>query len=249
VLTVADKITFFIKEISVIPNWLQARISGLIESGSHSFDSRDGSNKNNVDIRIVASTTRNLYGLVKKGLFREDLFYRLNVLKVRVPPLRDRIADIPALSDFFYSKHCCEFDKNCYQISATALSRMCEYNWPGNLNELEKIVERIILSGQEEHVVQNLAETMVQSNPQPIAPPNNIIDNGSGLADIKAFLKDTRSYSLKSLRQEFTTAVEKNLVNKALVFTSGNRKKAAAALEISYKSFLNKMKAFRNEKE
>ncbi|MGA9480222.1 MAG: helix-turn-helix domain-containing protein, partial [Desulfobacterales bacterium] len=185
-----------------------------------------------------------LSGLVKKGMFREDLFHRLNVLKVRIPPLRDRISDIPALTDFFYSKYCDEFDKSYYQLSSATVSRFCEYNWPGNLKELEKIVERIILSGQEGPVVQNLAETMVQSNLQSMVPPNNIIDNGYGLADIKTFLKETKTYSLKSLRQEFTTAVEKNLVNKALAFTSGNRKKAAAVLEVSYKSLLNKMKAF-----
>ena len=248
VLTFADKSTFFIKEISVIPNWLQAKISGRLGNGSYSIDSKDGEKKS-VDIRIIASTTRNLSGLVKKGLFREDLFYRLNVLNITVPPLRDRISDIPALAHFFSRKHCYEFDKSNYQISSSAISRFCKYNWPGNLKELEKIVERIILSGQEEHVVQNLVENMVQSNLQPMDPQNNVIDNGSGLADIKTFLKETKTYSLKSLRQEFTAAVEKNLVSKALVFTSGNRKKAAAALGISYKSFLNKMKSFSNAKE
>ena len=244
VLTVADKSTFFIKEISVIPNWLQARISELIESGSYSFDSRDGSKKDTLDVRIIASTTSNLSGLVKKGLFREDLFHRLNVLKVRIPPLRDRISDIPALTDFFFNKHGCEFDKSCHQISSATLSVLSEYSWPGNLKELEKIVEKITLSGQEEHEVQNLFETKVQGNLQLKGPHDNIIDNGSGLADIKTFLAETKTYTLKPVRQMFTAAVEKNLVYKALEFTGGNRKKAAAVLEISYKSLLNKMKSF-----
>jgi len=244
VLTVADKKTFFIKEISAIPNWLQARISEVIEGGSYSFDSRGGSKKSTIDIRIIASTSHNLFGLVKKGLFREDLFYRLNVLKVRIPPLRDRISDIPALTDFFYSKHGCEFDKNCNQISSTTISGLCEYSWPGNLKELEKIVEQIVLSDQEEHAVQNLFETRVQGYLQPKGPHDNIIDNGSGRADLKTFLAENKTYSLKLVRQEFTAAVEKNLVNKALEFTGGNRKKAAAVLEISYKSLLNKMKSF-----
>jgi DNA-binding NtrC family response regulator len=84
----------------------------------------------------------------------------------------------------------------------------------------------------------------VQGNLQPKGPHDNIFDNGSGLADIKTFLAETRTYSLKTVRQEYTAAVEKNLVNKALEFTGGNRKKAAAVLEISYKSLLNKMKLF-----
>jgi two-component system response regulator AtoC len=244
ILSVSDNITFFIKEISVIPNWLQAKISELLEGGSYSFNSRDGSNKDNVDIRIIASTTRNLSGLVKKGMFREDLFYRLNVLKTKIPPLRDRISDIPALTDFFSCKHCYEFDKSYYQISSATISGFCEYNWPGNLEELERIVEQIILSGQEAHVVQNLFETRLQNSLQRKGPPANIIDNCSGFYDIKTYLAETQTYSLKSVRQEYTAAVEKNLVNKALEFTGGNRKKAAKALGISYKSLLNKMKSF-----
>ena len=244
ILSVSDNATFFIKEISAIPNWLQAKISELLEGGSYSYNTRDGSNKNDVDIRIIASTTRNLSRLVKKGLFREDLFYRLNVLKTRIPPLRDRISDIPALTDFFSCKHCYEFERSYYQISSATISGFCEYNWPGNLEELEKIVEQIILCGHEKHVVQNLLKTWAQGSPQRKDPPDNIIDNGSGFSDMKTYLAEAQTFSLKSVRQEYTAAVEHNLVNKALVFTGGNRKKAAATLNISYKSFLNKMKAF-----
>jgi len=244
VLNVSDNTTFFIKEISAIPNWLQAKISELLEGGSYSFNPRGGSNKNNVDVRIIASTTINLPGLVKKGLFREDLFHRLNVLKVRIPPLRDRISDIPALTDFFSCKHCYEYEKSYYQISSATMSEFYEYNWPGNLEELEKIVEKIILCGQEKLLVRNLLKKRAQGSPQRKNPPDNIIDNGSGFSDIKTYLAETQTYSLKSVRQEYTAAVEKNLVNKALEFTGGNRKKAAQALGVSYKSLLNKIKSF-----
>lgn len=244
ILSVSDNATFFIKEISAIPNWLQAKISEVLEGGSFSYNTRDGSNKNNVDIRIIASTTRNLSGLVKKGLFREDLFYRLNVLKTRIPPLRDRISDIPALTDFFSCKHCYQFEKSYYQISSATMSGFCEYNWPGNLEELEKIVEQIILCGQEKLVVRNLLKTRAQGSQQRKNPPDNIIDNGSGFSDIKTYLSQNKTYSLKSVRQEYTAAVEKNLVGKALEFTGGNRKKAAQALGVSYKSLLNKIKSF-----
>ena len=177
-------------------------------------------------------------------MFREDLFHRLNVLKVRIPSLRDRISDIPALIDFFYSKHGYEFDKSCNQISSTTLSVLSEYSWPGNLKELEKIVEKITLSGQEEHAVQNLFETRMQDNSQPKCPPDNIIDNASGLADLKTFLAESQTFSLKSVRQKFTIATENRLIGKALEFTGGNRKRAAQVLGISYKSLLNKIKAF-----
>jgi DNA-binding NtrC family response regulator len=244
VLGVSDNTTLFIKEVSAIPKWLQAKISELLEGGSRSIQPRDGSRKNSVDIRIIASTTRNLSGLVKKGLFRADLYYRLDVLKTRIPPLRDRISDIPALTDFFSCKHCHECGKSYYHISPATISGFCEYNWPGNLEELEKIVEQIILSGQEKHVVQNLSKTRAQGSRQRKGPPDNIIDNCSGFSDIKTYLAETQTYSLRSVRQKYTTAVEKNLINKALEFTGGNRRKAATALGISYKSLLNKIKSF-----
>jgi len=244
ILRVSDNTTFFIKEISAIPKWLQAKISEVLEGGSFSYNTKDGRHKNNVDIRIIASTTRNLSGLVKKGLFREDLYYRLNVLKTRIPPLRDRISDIPALTDFFSCKYCHEFEKGYYQISSATISGFCEYNWPGNLGELEKIVGQIILCGQEKPVVRNLIKTRAQGSLQRKNPSDNIIDNGSGFPDIKTYLAETQTYSLKSVRQEYTAAVEKNLVGKALEFTGGNRKKAAQALGVSYKSMLNKIKSF-----
>jgi DNA-binding NtrC family response regulator len=241
VLSLADSSTFFVKEISAIPNWLQAKISEIIEHGSYPIDFKNGKKKK-FDIRIIASTTRDLSDLVKRGLFREDLFYRLNVLNVKIPPLRDRISDIPELTDFFSCRLCYELDKSYYQISSRTIAEFCEYNWPGNIKQLEKTVEQIILSGQEEHVVKSLVEGTVQENLQPQKPPHNIIENSDVLIDIKTFIQKTNTYALKSVRQEFISATEKRLIGKALEFANGNRKKAAEFLDISYKSLLNKMK-------
>jgi len=249
VLAVADKSTFFLKEINAIPNWLQAKISGLLENGFHSIDPDDGNKKNNADIRIIASTTRNLYGIVKEGLFREDLFYRLNVLTVRIPPLRDRISDIPALTDFFSCKHCYEFGMSYHQISASTISEFCEYNWPGNLKELETVVRQVVLSGNEEFVVGHLVPAKAEKHSREWQQDYNIVDNDILLNDIKTFLKKTNIYSLKSVRHEFSSAIEKRLIGKALELAMGNRKKAAEILEISYKSLLNKMKSFRMVKK
>jgi len=244
ILGASENTTIFIKEIGAIPNWLQAKISELFEGDAFSYNTRDGRHKNDVGMRIIASTSRNLSGLVQKGLFREDLFYRLNVLKTRVPPLRDRISDIPALTDFFSCKHCHEFEKSYYQISSATISEFCEYDWPGNLAELEKIVEQIILCGREKRVVRNLLKTQARGSRQRKDPPDSSVDNGIGVSDIKTYLAKTRTYSLKSVRQEYAAAIEKNLVGKALKATGGNRKKAAQALGVSYKSLLNKMKSF-----
>ena len=241
VLTIAEKCTFFVDEISAIPNWLQAKISEFIKNGSYPLDPKKNENKKNTDdIRIIVATTRNLSGLVKKGAFREDLFFLLNVLNVRIPPLRERIADIPALTDFLSFKLCHKFNMTYRQISPRTISKFCEYNWPGNLKELEKILEQIILSGREEDVVRGFMEAMVQDDLQPKEPFHNC----HGLADIQAFLKKTNTYSLKTVRHKFVFAVEQRLIGKALERAGGNRKKAAEILDISYKSLLNKMKLY-----
>ena len=248
-LAVNDNSTFFVKEISAIPNWLQAKISERLGDGSDLIDPKDGNTKNKVDIRVIASTTRNLSGLVKKGVFREDLYYRLNVLRLRIPPLRDRITDIPPLTDFFCCKHCFEFKKSNNPISAGTMSRFCDYNWPGNVKELETVIRQIVLSGNEEVVVGRLVKAKVKNLRQKGQQANNIVDNDSGLIDIKAFIQKTDTYSLKSVRHEYIVATEKRLVDKALEIAGGNRKKAAELLEISYKSLLNKMKSYSIDKK
>ena len=246
---VAHNGTFFVKEISAVPNWLQSKISELIKGGSYLIDPKHGNKKNTLDIRIIASTSRNLSGLVKKGLFRPDLFHRLNVLKVRIPPLRDRITDIPPLTDFFCSKHCYEFSKSTYPISPGTISRLCDYNWPGNVKELETVIKQVVLSGNEEVVVGRLVKARAKNHRQKGQQACKIVDNDSGLIDIKAFLQKTDTYSLKSVRHKYMFAIEKRLVGKALELARGNRKKAAELLEISYKSLLNKMKSFRIDKK
>jgi len=248
-LAVNDSSTFFVKEISAIPNWLQAKISERLGDGSDLIDPKDGNTKNKVDIRIIASTTRNLSGLVKKGVFREDLYYRLNVLRLRIPPLRDRITDIPPLTDFFCCKHCFEFKKSNYPISAGTMSRFCDYHWPGNVKELETVIRQIVLSGNEEVVVGRLEKAKAKNRRQKGQQANIIVDNVSGLIDVKAFIQKTDTYSLKSVRHEYMVAIEKRLVGRALELAGGNRKKAAELLEISYKSLLNKMKSYSIDKK
>jgi DNA-binding NtrC family response regulator len=248
-LAVNDSSTFFVKEINAIPNWLQAKISERLGDGSDLIDSKNGNTKSTVDIRIIASTTRNLSGLIKKGVFREDLYYRLNVLRLRIPPLRDRITDIAPLTDFFCCKHCHEFKKGNYPISVGTLSRFCDYHWPGNVKELETVVKQIVLSGNEKVLVGRLAQAKVKDPSREWQQDYNIVDNDIVLNDIKTFLHKTKTYSLKSVRHEFSFAIEKRLIGKALELAMGNRKKAAEILEISYKSLLNKMKSLSIDKK
>jgi DNA-binding NtrC family response regulator len=244
VLAAADNSTFFVREIGAVPSWLQAKFSWFLKNGFNTIDPKVGNNKNTVNVRIIASTTRNLSRLIKEGFFREDLLYRLNVLNIRIPPLRDRIADIPLLTDFFSYKFCCQLSKSNYQISSETISRFCQYNWPGNVKELEAVVAQIVQSGNEETVIAKLTQTGGENHSRRWQQGFNIIDKGNGLNEIIGFLKETETFALKSVRQKYKAAIEKNLVQKALESTGGNRKKAAEILEISYKSLLNKIKSF-----
>jgi two-component system, NtrC family, response regulator AtoC len=239
----ADRGTLFIKEVSQIPKFLQAKIAALIEAGACRVNSFGESHKNTVDIRFVASTNMDLLVLVKKGLFLEELYYRLNVLRVKIPPLRNRIEDIPSLTDFFSCKHCYEFNKSIGQISSATKSALCEHFWPGNVRELETVVKQLILCGNDEHVVKNLIRTDAQYHMPEGEKHHNIVDHSISFADVKPYVEKSNIYSLKKVRRKYMLAIEQRLIGKALEVAKGNRRKAAELLEISYKSLMNKMKS------
>ena len=129
------------------------------------------------------------------------------------------------------------------------MSRFCDYHWPGNVKELETVIRQVVLSGNEEVVVGRLEKAKAKNRRQKGQQANIIVDNVSGLIDVKAFIQKTDTYSLKSVRHEYMVAIEKRLVGRALELAGGNRKKAAELLEISYKSLLNKMKSYSIDKK
>lgn len=109
---------------------------------------RVGGNKEiSSDFRVICATNKDLKGMVEKGTFREDLFYRLNVVNIQIPPLRDRKEDIPLLVDYFINKYCTSMNKPPVPIDSAALKRLQEFNFPGNIRELENMIERAIVVG------------------------------------------------------------------------------------------------------
>jgi len=109
---------------------------------------RVGGNKEiTSDFRVICATNRDLKSMVEQGTFREDLFYRLNVMNIHVPPLRERVEDIPVLVDFFIKKYCTSMNKQAVSIEAAALKRIMDYPFPGNIRELENLIERAIVVG------------------------------------------------------------------------------------------------------
>ena len=241
-LAAAQKCTLFMKEIGAIPESLQVKLLQLIsrDSISPSF----GSSDKPIDVRIIASTTQDLSRLTNKNQFRKDLYYRLNVLALRIPPLRARVADIPLLTDFFCNKYCFEFSRSFFRISSRTKTRFCDYHWPGNVRQLENFVRNIVLVGDEELLVRQLFSTNAASQTKQGYVKDESCDSDNGFPDIGLYLQGTNSYSLRSIRRQFTAKAEMNLIRKVLGVTNWNRKKAAVLLGISYKSLLNKLKLY-----
>ncbi len=141
----ADCGTIFLDEIATIPPKMQVELLRVLESKSFV---RVGGNKDiKSDFRVICATNRDLKSLVDKGLFREDLYYRLNVITINVPPLRERTEDIPLLVDYFIKKYCSSMNKLLVGIETAALKRLEEFPFPGNIRELENMIERAIVIG------------------------------------------------------------------------------------------------------
>jgi len=155
---VANGATLFLDEIGELPLDLQPKLLRVIEDGE--FERLGSSRTIKVDVRIIAATNRNLEEEVRKGRFREDLWYRLNVFPITAPPLRDRKTDIPLLADFFVGRICRRMGKSIESVPRTVMDRLQDYHWPGNVRELENVLERAVInsSGPKLHLVDELTK-------------------------------------------------------------------------------------------
>ncbi len=141
----ADSGSIFLDEIATISPKMQVELLRVLESKT--FIRVGGNKEINSDFRVICATNKDLKIMVEQGTFREDLYYRLNVVTIHIPPLRERIADIPLLVDYFIKKYCTSMNKPPALIDATALKRLQEFNYPGNIRELENMIERAIVVG------------------------------------------------------------------------------------------------------
>jgi DNA-binding NtrC family response regulator len=161
----ADGGTIFLDEIATISTKMQVELLRVLESKS--FIRVGGNKEITSDFRVICATNRDLKVMVENGTFREDLYYRLNVVNIRVPPLRERIEDIPLLVDYFIRKYCTSMNRIPVTIDGTALKRLQEFDFPGNIRELENMVERAIVIGNGKKITLKdlpLQKSMVSSN-------------------------------------------------------------------------------------
>ena len=139
----ADGGTIFLDEIGEIPLFIQVKLLRVLET--HSFERLGGTETIHVDVRVVAATNRDLEAMVKEGTFREDLFYRLDVVNIKLPPLRERLEDIPPIVNHYIDVFAKENGRGKMTISESAISALCSYSWPGNIRELKNCVERMVV--------------------------------------------------------------------------------------------------------
>jgi chemotaxis protein methyltransferase CheR len=141
---VADGATLFLDEIGELPLELQPKLLRVIEDGE--FERLGSSETKKVDVRIIAATNRDLQAEVQKGAFREDLWYRLNIFPITMPPLRDRLDDIPLLVNFYIDRISRRLGKDIKMVPAGVMDALRQYHWPGNVRELENVLERSVIN-------------------------------------------------------------------------------------------------------
>jgi len=208
--------TIFLDEIGELPPVLQVKLLRVVQEKS--FRRIGGSEDIKVDVRIISATNQNLEEKVKKGEFREDLFFRLNVIPIYIPPLRERKDDIPLLTNHFIEKYAKEFNKEIRTISSYAMELLLNYSFPGNIRELENIIERGV--------------AMENTN---IILPENLVLETSTTADNRKNNDINITDSGIDLNEELEK-VERKIVEKALEKTKGSKTKAAELLHITLDS-------------
>ena len=233
----ANKGTLFLDEVGTMSVALQMKLLRALQE--REFE-RVGDNQTiKVDVRVVAATNSDLAGMVRTGAFREDLYYRLNVIPIHLPPLRERRDDIPLLAQHFLEKFASVAGVSPSPaalargataprnptLSQGAMRRLMAYSWPGNVRQLENAIERAValVAGRQQIEVQDLPPE-IQSEPEPISSP--VVEFPDGGIDLPAYL----------------SSIERDLIHRSLERTGGNRNKAAELLRIKRTTLVEKLK-------
>jgi two-component system, NtrC family, response regulator AtoC len=216
----AHKGTIFLDEIGELELPLQSKLLQALQD--FQFVRLGGIEDKKVNVRLICGTNRNLAAEIEKGTFRTDLFYRINVIQIAMPALRERPTDIPILMEHFVRLYSDQFGKRVVAVSPTLLQVLQAYHWPGNIRELENLAKRHVVLGGEEHILSSLRER-TESNP--FLPEN--VDLNTPL----------RIQTKKALRQ-----LERRIILSVLQAHKWNRRKTARSLDISYRALLYKIK-------
>ena len=226
---VADGGTIFLDEIGEMSGALQAKLLQVLQDGS--FSRLGGNREIHVDVRVLCATNRPLARMVAAGAFREDLYYRLNVVDIHVPPLRERREEVPVLVDAFLQRFALKYDKPVQPASPALMRALERHPFPGNIRELENLVKRVVVLESEDSILEELrsAERLRRS-------PSRL----SGLIEERA--ASAGKVPLKEVGRRVALEAEREAIDRALQRTEWNRKQAARLLGVSYKTLLQKIR-------
>jgi DNA-binding NtrC family response regulator len=218
--------TIFLDEIGDMDISLQAKLLRVLQQKN--FERLGGTKPIDIDVRVIAATNMDLNELIRVKKFREDLFYRLSVFPITIPPLRERIGDVSELADFFVQKYSREMSKPAKKISKDSLSLLQKYHWPGNVRELENTIERAVILAEGKTIApEHLAIRLQQTE-------EIRLREGAGLKEIGAHAQ---------------AQAERGAILRILKQVRGNKRKAANILQIDYTTLFDKLKKYNIDKE
>lgn len=224
----AEKGSIFLDEIGEMNLATQAKILQVLQDGE--FSRLGGKLNIHSDVRVITATNKNLEHMVGEQTFREDLYYRLNVINIHVPPLRERKEEIPLFCDYFMKKFSRQFNKKVSRLPESLIEAFRRHDWPGNVRELENMIKRFVVLRDEKIIFNELAAA------------SHIPSNQEIELDLTGLLDDGAPLSLKEIDKKVSRMAESVLISKVLQHTRGNKRKAAEVLAISYKALLYKIK-------
>ncbi len=216
----AHRGTLFLDEISELDMSLQSKLLQLLQDGQ--FCRIGAQEDKKVEVRVVCATNRKLEEEIANGTFRADLFYRINVVNLHMPPLRERVSDLPDLIDYFLEYYNRKFNSRAKPLSADLMNALKKYHWPGNVRELENLIKRYVILGTEEAISGDLRPQQQDFFSTDIAVDGPI--------------------SLKKITRQAVHELERKIILKVLQHHHWNRKQAARALNISYRALLYKIR-------
>ena len=224
--------TILLSDIGEMDISIQAKLLEVLQDGM--FSRLGGDGEVMVNARVIATTRDHLEQSMMEGHFREDLFFRINVINITLPPLRDRKDQILPLSQYYFDFYKKKYGRDVPSFSSKVIHTFKEYPWPGNIRELENMIKRIVIFGEEDPVLENLLGKHSDDGMNP-RPFENFSPN---------FLMGERNFNLKEAGKRAAEEAEKKMIQTTLQETHWNRKKAAQMLHVSYNGLLNKIQKY-----
>ncbi|HEY3857875.1 MAG TPA: sigma-54 dependent transcriptional regulator [Verrucomicrobiae bacterium] len=242
--------TIFLDEIGDMTLSTQAKILRVLQSGS--FERVGGNQPIKVDVRVIAATHRPLEQAVAAREFREDLFYRLNVVRIHIPPLRERREDIALLINYFLKKFGQAQGRAPKSIAGPAVEMLERFNWPGNVRELENIIQRAVVMAKGDVILTDDLPSLISNLPTPEKPISTTVApvaEGSGPADLAMITRTLFNWAKENPKLKILPAVERELIIQALLDTKGNQVRAAKLLGITRATLRKRVEKFQIKQE